>query len=140
MQLNMGSNVIRNTNGVLVVHGKEQIALEVGEDGQVLLTMDIFDAGGDHVAKLNRNAWVFNNDDRYDITTNPESLRLIEKESSDVVIEVNVVSRTTLAIPRAAFYTPQGVPITVTPEVLRIGPIRMSDNSLDGNGTAFAIT
>jgi len=44
MELNIGSNIIRNTIGVLNVQGKEQIFLEIGEDDQLLLTMDIYDS------------------------------------------------------------------------------------------------
>ncbi len=62
MELNIGSNIIKNTNGVLSVEGEKQIYLEIGEkDKQLLLTMDIFDSKGEHIAKLRRNAWVFNN-------------------------------------------------------------------------------
>lgn len=43
MELNIGSNIIRNTSGVLNVSGKEQISLEIGKDDQLLLTMDLYD-------------------------------------------------------------------------------------------------
>jgi len=44
MELNIGSNIIRNTTGVLKVQGKDQIFLEIGDDDQLLLTMDIYDS------------------------------------------------------------------------------------------------
>jgi hypothetical protein len=43
VELNIGSNIIRNTSGVLNVSGKEQISLEIGKDDQLLLTMDLYD-------------------------------------------------------------------------------------------------
>ena len=57
MEINIGSNIIRNTNGVLNVEGKDQVSLEVREDGQLLVTMDVYDDAGKHTARLRRNAW-----------------------------------------------------------------------------------
>jgi len=75
MEINIGSNIYRNTSGVLNVAGKEQIFLEIGNDSQLLLTMDIYDNKSQHIAKLRRNAWVFNNNNRFTITTHPSSLK-----------------------------------------------------------------
>ena len=61
MELDIGSNIIRNTSGVLNVSGEQQISLKFDERDRLLLTMDIYDSTGIHIAKLRRNAWVFNN-------------------------------------------------------------------------------
>lgn len=53
MDLAIGSNSFRNTNGVLAIHGKEQIVLEIAaENDQLLLTMDLYSADGRQVAHL----------------------------------------------------------------------------------------
>jgi len=91
VELIIGSNVIRNTSGVLTVQGKDQIFLEIDpESNQLLLTMDVYDKDGQHVAKLGRNAWNFNDQNAYKITTNPKELRLIERATGQVVVEANV--------------------------------------------------
>jgi len=52
------------------VQGKQQLSLAIGQrDNRLLLNMDIYDDKGRHVAKLRRNAWVFNDKDRFEVTT-----------------------------------------------------------------------
>ncbi len=141
MELNIGSNIIKNTNGVLSVEGEKQIYLEIGEkDKQLLLTMDIFDSKGEHIAKLRRNAWVFNNKNRFEITTNPKSLKLIDKKTNLVVVEINVVGKNKVEILHGKFYTHKGNLLEITPNYWRINKsIKMSNNVFDNSGTAVSI-
>lgn len=141
MELEIGSNIIRNTSAVLNVQGKEQIFLEIGErDDQLLLTMDIYDSAGDHIAKLRRNAWVFNNKGRFEVTTSPASLKLIDKVSGETVVEANVVSKDKIRIPVGRFYTHKGHLLEITPQYWRIaGGITMTGNIIDSCGGAVAI-
>ena len=140
MELDIGSNIIRNTSGVLDVQGKEQIFLELGDDGQLLLTMDIYDSGKGHIAKLRRNSWVFNNKERFEIIATPASLKLINRESGDTVVEANVISKDKLKVSNGKFYTHTGVLLEITPQYWRVGGgITMSGNVFDGCGGAVAI-
>lgn len=141
MELNIGSNLIRNTSGVLNVEGHEQIYLEIGErDRQLLLTMDIYDTDGTHVAKLRRNAWVFNNHDRYEITTHPSSLRLTDTLTGEVVVEANVVDPNHIEMLNGRFFTHRGHLLEITPQFWRIaGGLTMSGNVFDNVGGAVAL-
>lgn len=142
-ELNLGSNVFTNTPGVLLVDGEPQVSLErAGTEHQLLLTMDVYDlddAGVHHVAKLRRNAWAFNDHERFDVTTNPQSLQLIERESGTVVIEANVLDENRIAVPRATFYTPRGELIVVQPEAVRIGGITLSGNRIENYGAGISL-
>jgi len=139
MELIIGSNVIRNTNSVLNVQGKEQIHLEIGERGdQLLLTMDVYDASGKHIAKLRRNAWSFN--DRFEITTSPSSLKLIDRKTNEVLVEANILSKDKIQISQGRFYTHSGHLLEITPEFWRIGGgLTMSGCVMDGCGGAVGI-
>ena len=45
LELHVGSNIFRTTNGIIKLQGKEQIVLEVQSDPPaLLLTMDFYDA------------------------------------------------------------------------------------------------
>jgi len=116
MKLNFGSNIISNMSGVLTVEGGNQIFLEVGDDGQPFLTMNIYSAKGKHIAKISRNTWVFNNEERFKTTITPASLKLIDKTSSDCVIEFNVVEGNVAQIPHGRFYTHYAQLVEVTQE------------------------
>src|SRR5207249_12124811 len=99
MELNIGSNIFRNTNGVLALQGREQNVLEMRPDQtQLLLTMDLYDKEGSQIAHLRRNSWAFNDKDRFQLSTSPVALslfrdpvwlKLTDKETGDVVLEVN---------------------------------------------------
>ena len=61
LEIRLGSNIFRNTNGVIRVQGKEQLVLELAPDQErILLTIDLYDGSGNHVAHLRRNRWAFN--------------------------------------------------------------------------------
>lgn len=140
MELIIGSNVIRNTNSVLNVQGKEQIHLEIGErDEQLLLTMDIYNDIGKHIAKLRRNAWSFNDRDRFEITTRPSSLKLIDKKTTEILVEANILGRDKIQISQGKFYTHNGHLLEITPGFWRIGGLTMSGNVLDSCGGAVSV-
>jgi hypothetical protein len=141
MELNIGSNIIRNTSGVLRVENREQITLEIGErDHQLLLTMDIYDASGTHIARLRRNAWVFNRKNRYAITTPPASLRVVDThQGGALVVEANVVGKDRIEVLHGRFFTHLGDLLEITPAFWSIDELVMSGNHFDGGGGAVAI-
>ena len=120
------------------MRGKKQIFLEIGRDGQLLLTMDVYDSARNHVAKLRRNAWAFNKEDKFEVTTTPASLKLIDKKTRDVVVEVNVESKDIIKILRGKFYTHTGELLEVTPQFWSIGGgVKMSGNTFDGGAVVI---
>lgn len=138
--LNLGSNTIVNPSGVLVVDGEEQINLERGdEDHQLLLTIDVFNGDGDHVAKLRRNAWAFNEDARYEITTHPSNLSLVERESGSVVLAASVVDRDTIEVLDGSFFTRTGTPVAISDDGLQLGGVTLARNHFDCGGRALRI-
>jgi len=141
MEINIGSNIIRNTNGVLNVEGKDQISLEVREDGQLLVTMDIYDDAGKHTSRLLRNAWTFNKGDRFWVTTNPSDLSLTDSSTGEIVVRVRVIDRGHLEVLEGRFYTHKGHLLEITPEYWRVaGIITMSGNTIDGCDGAVGIS
>ena len=121
MELTVGPQVVRNTSGVLMVQGKEQLCLEWGpERDQLLLTMNLYITGGKHVARLRRNSWTFNDHDRFALTIAPGALTLVETTTHDLVLEVRVTGRDAVVIPQASFRTVTGQRVEITPEHCRI--------------------
>jgi hypothetical protein len=87
MELRIGSIIICNTSGILNVQGKQQIILEWGEwSGQLLLTMNLYNAGGKHTARLRRNEWTFNDNGQFEFGSNPRGLKLIDTRTSQVAL------------------------------------------------------
>ena len=139
MKLNFGSNIVSNMIGVLTVEGGNQIFLEIGDDGQPFLTMNIYNAKGKQTAKISRNAWVFNEAERFQSTITPASLKLVDKISSHCVIEVNVAEGNIVQIPNGRFYTQYGQLVEVTPDLYRIAGVQVKSNIIDACGKAFIV-
>ena len=83
---------------------------------------------------------MFNNKERFEITTTPASLKLIDKEFGDTVVEVNVEGKDKIRVSNGWFYTHTGVLLEITPRYWRVGGgITMSGNIIDSCGGAVAI-
>ena len=68
LELHVGSNVFRNTNGVVKLQGKEQLVLETQlEPLMLLLTMDLYNDQGTRVGHIRRNALSAHSVGRYTI-------------------------------------------------------------------------
>lgn len=138
-ELNIGSNRVVNASGVIRVMGQDQVKLELDDDGQLLLTMDLYDADRTHVGKLRRNAWAFHSLD-FEITTNPSSLQLAHGDSGRLVAIAEVVDRDHLVVSHADFHAVNGERIIVTPDALRIGTrLTMAENTFVGTSSMLII-
>ncbi len=139
MEFNMGSNTIRNTNGVIKAEGKDQILLELGPNSELLLTMDIYDTNGVHVAKVIRNVFAFDYKDRYRITAKPTSLVLIEKEHKTVVLEATVTDRDKIQVIQGAFYSSKGHLIEINRRCWKVMGSTISGMVFDSHGGAITL-
>lgn len=150
MELTLGSNSFRNSNGVVILQGKEQIVLEVrAVDYQLMLTMDLYDSAGTHVAHLRRNSWAFNQDNRFAFSASPPSLplftsaswlRLTDSETGEVVFEARVIQNDQIQVPNGKFYTHKGQLFEITAHLCRLaGGVTMFGDAFDVGGGAVVI-
>lgn len=150
MELNVGSNIFRNANGVLTLHGKEQIVLEMKADHtQLLLTMDLYDTEGSHIAHLRRNSWAFNDKNRFQLSTSPVALslfsdpvwlKLTDTETGDVLLEVSAVDKEKVQVLRGKFHTHKGKLVEITSHYCRmIGGSKKFCEVADVRGGAVVI-
>ncbi|MCA9472076.1 MAG: hypothetical protein MRJ96_01650 [Nitrospirales bacterium] len=131
MDIMIGSNVLRNTNGIVTAHGHEHVRIELGEDqASVLLTMEMYMPTGTQVAKLEKNVWTLNEGDRFELTTDPEGLKIVDTTLKNVVIELKAEKNKPLTVGQAKFYTSKGTLSEVTPEWWRVGN-KMELNGID---------
>jgi len=150
MDVRLGSNVIRNTNGVDTIQGKEQLVFEWNPDHpQILLTMDFYTENGEKVAHLRRNVWAVNPQDQLLLITPPDSpalfppspwLKIVLKESGESLLEAGIVEQGPLTIPRANFFSHKGQLVEISSHFCRIagGPTMFGD-VFDMRGGAIEI-
>jgi hypothetical protein len=117
MQLTIGCCRLLGTDGVISVRGDDQIAFEWGRfDYKLLLTMDLYDVSGCHIARLRRNQWTFNDRDRFEFAANTTGVSIVDTKSSQVVIEARVESRDAVVVTQGVFNSSAGRQIEITNE------------------------
>ena len=122
MDIMIGTNLLRNTNGIFLAHGEEQLRVEVGEgNDQLLLSMQIYMLTGKQVGKLERNVWLFNDENRFELKTDSESVMLADNTLKNIVIELKREGNNHIVIPHAKFYTSRGTMSEVSQDWWRIG-------------------
>jgi transcription antitermination factor NusG len=150
MRIKVGSIIVRNTNGVIVIQGKEQVALEVPPDTmQLLLTMDLYNAKGKRIAHVRQNLWVVNEQDRFAIATSPSApplfptpswVMLNDKETGEVVLKVHAEDRDKVDLVRGIFFSHKGHLVEITPHYCRIsGGFTRFAEVLDARGQAVLL-
>lgn len=131
MELHIGSNIFRNTNGVVKVHGKEQIVIESRpEQGLLLVTLDLYSDAGVHIAHLRRNVLVLNRGERYAVTvhrtdlsapSDPPWVQVSDRTTGDIAIEARALSEHKSQITAGKFCSHKGIAVEITPHYCRIG-------------------
>ena len=141
MDIVIGSNVLRNTNGVVTAHGQQQLCVEVGEgEGQILLTMEMYMPTGTQVAKLEKNVWTSNEGDRFELTAEPQRLKIVDNTLKNVVIELKSEKDKRLSVNQAKFYTSKGTLSEVSPECWRVGnKMELAGIDMDLKGGAITL-
>ncbi len=144
IELLIGSNVFRNTNGVVKIQGKEQLVLESRHDG-VYLTLDLYDQTGSRVAHIRRNTLVLNptgqfSDDRLtspDASTGWPWVRVVDHRARTPVLEAYLAADKKIQITMGRLYSHKGIAVEITPHYCRIGSggARFGDITENRGGT-----
>lgn len=141
MDIQLGTNTLRNTNGVFLAHGKEQLRIDCrAGDGKLVLNMGVFMPTGTEVATLKENAWESNPGDRFVLTETPEMLKVEDTTLRTVVIQLVKVDDRTISIPAAKFYTSKGALSEISSEWWRVGnkmELQNIELDLEGGGIEF---
>ncbi len=131
LELHIGSNIFRTTNGVMKLQGKEQIVFEIQpEPPALLVTMDIYDEQGRRVGHIRRNALSASSAARYtvSVTGAPSSapdtyltVTVSDRVAGNTVLEAHLFQKRKIRIATARFHTHKGELLTATPHYCRIG-------------------
>jgi len=142
VDITLGSNNLRKTNGVFTAHGKDLLWVEMGEkDGPPIVSIDVYTPTGAQVAKLERNIWQSNENERYECTTEPQSVKVVDTILKQVVIHVTKEDDHRLVVPLAKFYTIKGTVSEVTHDWWRVGnTMELKGVDLDLEGGPIEVT
>ena len=150
LELHIGSNVFRTTNGIMKFQGKEQVVLEVQQDPPaLLLTMDFYDEQGQRIGHLRRNQLSAVGSSRFAVSVaapadptldDPLTVTVSERATGGTVIEVYLFHRRKIRFTSAHFHTYKGDLVSISPHYCRIGTsITMFGDVVEGRGGSAAI-
>lgn len=150
LELHVGSNVFRNTNGVVKLQGKEQLVLETQPQPlALLLTMDLYDEQGTRVGHIRRNALSAHSAGRFTINVKPSdeatqddppAVTVADRTTGHTVFEACLMQRRKIRITVGHFYTHKGDLVTVSPHYCRIGTgLTLFGDVAESRGSSAAI-
>lgn len=140
MDVEVGSNVYCNTDGMIEIEGVPQIevALKPGT-GALLVNFALFDAEGKVTAKLNDSTLMINEKRAYDVTTTPKGLSLRHSASGTVILQIDMTATGVVALTKGEFHTVKGHVIRISPTEWRIDKLHASGTTQDLNGKSVVI-
>jgi hypothetical protein len=140
MDVEVGSNVYRNTDGMIEIEGVPQIevALKPGT-GALLVNFALFNDEGKVIAKLNDSTLMINEKRAYEVTRTSKGLLLTHTASATVILQVDMTTSGAVALTKGEFHTVKGHIIRISPAEWRIDKLRASGTTQDLNGKSVVI-
>ena len=135
MDMEVGSNLYRNTDGMIEIEGIPQIQVALKPTtGALLVNFALFDAGGKVTAKLVDSTLMINERRAYEVNKTPKSLLLTHPASGTVVLQLDVKSPDVVTFTKGEFHTIKGHVIQVSSVEWKIDKLRASGTTHDLKG------
>ena len=135
MDVEIGSDLFRNTDGTIEFEGLAQIEIALkSPNGPMLVTFVVVDQNGRVIAKVVNSSMTFNEAGTYALSRTPTSLKLTKAQSETVVLQVELKEPDRVAIRQADLFTMKGHVLQVTPVEWRIGESRSRGTESDQKG------
>ena len=140
MDLEIGSNLYRNTDGMLEIEGVPQIMIALRKPGgPLLVNFVVFDNVGRVEAKMVDSTMAFNERRAHELTRTPTGLVMKHSESGKVVLQVELKESGRVVVQKGEFLTVKGHLLEISPAEWRLAKRRMSGGDTDLNGGAVLI-
>ena len=140
MDVEVGSNMYRNTDGMIEIEGVPQIQVALKPiTGVLLVNFALFNAEGKVTAKLNDSTLMINERRAYDVTKTPKSLLLTHVESGTVILQMEVKTPDVVAFTKGEFHTLKGHVIRISPTEWNIDKLCASGTTHDVKGGAVVL-
>ena len=140
MDVEVGSNLYRNTDGMIEIEGIPQIQVTLKPNtGALLVNFALFDANGKVTAKLNDSTLMINEKRAYDVRQTPKSLLLTHSASGTVVLQIDLKAPDVVAFTKGEFHTIKGHVIQVSTTEWKIDKLRASGTNQDVKGGSVVL-
>jgi hypothetical protein len=140
MDVEIGSNLYRNTDGTIEVEGIPQIQIALKEATKpVLVNFALFDENGKVIAKLVDSTLMFNERRAYEVAKTPTRVTLTHAQSKNVVLQIDVKEPNHVVLSKAGFHSIKGHLVEVSSKEWKIDRQQVSGTTHDAEGGAVKI-
>jgi hypothetical protein len=140
MDVEVGSNLYRNTDGTIEVEGIPQIQVALKPTtGALLVNFALFDAGGKVTAKLVDSTLMINEKRAYEVNKTLKSLRLTHSASGTVILQMDLKGPDVVAFTKGEFHTIKSHVIQVSPAEWKIDKLCVSGTTQDLKGGSVVL-
>jgi hypothetical protein len=140
MDVEVGSNLYRNTDGMIEIEGVPQIEVALKPPtGALFVNFALFDANGKVTAKLNDSTLMINEKRAYDVTKTSKSLLLTHPASGTIILQIDVKAPNVVALTKGEFHTIKGHVIQVSATEWKIDKLRASGTTHDLKGGSVVL-
>jgi hypothetical protein len=135
MDVEVGSNLYRNSDGTIEIEGVPQIQVtQHPSTGALLVNFALFDHSGRMLAKVVDSTMMFNERRAYDLTRTPHTVAVKEAASGKVLLQVDMKTPKVVTVSKAEFHTVKGHLLQVTAKEWTIDKLRKSGLNQDADG------
>lgn len=140
MDIEIGSNLYRNANGIIEIEGVPQIQVVRHPSTRALLvTFALFDANGRMLAKLVDSTMMYNERRAYELTKTNQSVTMKEAESGKILLHIEVKAAEVVSLSRGEFHTMKGRLFQVSPMEWKLEKQQTSGLTQETDGGVVSI-
>jgi hypothetical protein len=140
MDIEIGSNLYRNSNGTIEIDGVPQIQVaRHPSTGALLVNFALFDSNGRMLAKVVDSTMMFNERRAYELTKTDKRVAIKETESGRVLLQLDVKAPDVVSFSQGEFHTMKGHLLQVSPSEWKLEKQRKSGLTQDAQGGAVSI-
>jgi hypothetical protein len=140
MDIEVGSNLYRNTDGTIEIEGVPQIqVVRHPSTGALLVNFALFDSIGRMLAKMVDSTLMFNDRRAYEVSKTAESVAVKEIASNKVLLKIEVTSPDVVSFSQGEFHTIKGHMLEVSAKEWKLDKLVKSGQTVDANGGAVSV-
>lgn len=140
MDIEVGSNLYRNTDGTIEIEGVPQIqVVRHPSTGTLLVNFALFDSTGRMLAKMVDSTLMFNDRRAYDVSKTAQSVAVRESASDKVLLKLEVKTPGVVSFSQGEFHTMKGHLLEVSAKEWKLDKLVKSGQTVDANGSAVSI-
>ena len=140
MDIEVGSNLYRNSDGTIEIEGVPQIQVtRHSSSGALLVNFALFDAEGRMLAKIVDSTLTFNERRAYNMNKTVNSLVFTEATTGKVLLQLNAKAPDVVSFSQGEFRTMKGRLLEVSEKEWKIDKQTKSGQTIDAKGGAVSI-